>query len=220
MTVRHQERSRSSRTRASSTNPANGEAILAILSSTLEFRPIVDDPKFATTTSSWIVGAASRSARTWSFLKGAPARHRREFSWFVHEAAASSSVCNYLNRRAGNPVAIVLVFERAVECIEAAAPRQVLLADAVLAAEGASDTAEWLSPKEAAAELGFKSPNTIKNWIEKGYFSRIVESPGGHRKVAREDVDRIRRSSAAKDSWHAGRDLPVIATDRDLEELL
>jgi excisionase family DNA binding protein len=48
---------------------------------------------------------------------------------------------------------------------------------------------ETLSSGQAAALLGVASTNTVKNWLEAGYFPRAFKTAGGHWRFYRDEVD-------------------------------
>jgi len=45
-----------------------------------------------------------------------------------------------------------------------------------------------LSSGQAAALLGVSSPNTVKNWLEAGYFPSAFQTAGGHWRFHRDEV--------------------------------
>lgn len=50
---------------------------------------------------------------------------------------------------------------------------------------------EVLTSGEAAARLGVSSANTVKNWLEAGRFPGAYQTPGGHWRFLREDVEAV-----------------------------
>lgn len=57
--------------------------------------------------------------------------------------------------------------------------------------------AEWLSTGEAARLLGVSSRNTVKNWLEGGFFPGAVRTDGGHWRFLRAEVEAVARAMAA-----------------------
>ncbi|MEY3930458.1 MAG: Helix-turn-helix domain [Cyanobacteriota bacterium] len=53
----------------------------------------------------------------------------------------------------------------------------------------ASAQADILTSTEAASLLGVASANTVKNWLEGGYFPGAFQTPGGHWRFPREEVE-------------------------------
>lgn len=53
--------------------------------------------------------------------------------------------------------------------------------------------AEVLTSGQAAALLGVSSPNTVKNWLKGGYFPSAYQTPGGHWRFPRTEVESVRR---------------------------
>ena len=53
----------------------------------------------------------------------------------------------------------------------------------------ASAQADMLTSAEAASLLGVASANTVKNWLEGGYFPGAFQTPGGHWRFPREEVE-------------------------------
>lgn len=49
--------------------------------------------------------------------------------------------------------------------------------------------ADMLTSTEAASLLGVASANTVKNWLEGGYFPGAFQTPGGHWRFPREEVE-------------------------------
>jgi len=56
----------------------------------------------------------------------------------------------------------------------------------------ASATAAPLTSKQAATLLGVSSANTVKNWLEGGWFPGAFQTPGGHWRFPLEDVEAVR----------------------------
>lgn len=53
----------------------------------------------------------------------------------------------------------------------------------------ASTQADMLTSTEAASLLGVASANTVKNWLEGGHFPGAFQTPGGHWRFPREEVE-------------------------------
>lgn len=45
---------------------------------------------------------------------------------------------------------------------------------------------------EAAALLGVSSRNTVKNWLEGGFFPGAYKTPGGHWRFLRDEVESVK----------------------------
>ena len=56
----------------------------------------------------------------------------------------------------------------------------------------ASTQADLLSSKQAASLLGVASANTVKNWLEGGHFPGAFQTPGGHWRFPREEVEAVK----------------------------
>ena len=54
---------------------------------------------------------------------------------------------------------------------------------------------EYLTPQEAAAELGFVA-ETVTKWFDEGLLTGI-RSPGGHRRIERASVEALKVSMKA-----------------------
>lgn len=53
-------------------------------------------------------------------------------------------------------------------------------------------TAAPLTSKQAATLLGVSSANTVKNWLEGGWFPGAYQTAGGHWRFPLEDVEAVR----------------------------
>jgi len=53
----------------------------------------------------------------------------------------------------------------------------------------ASTQADMLTSTEAASLLGVASANTVKNWLEGGHFPGAFQTPGGHWRFPRQEVE-------------------------------
>ena len=51
---------------------------------------------------------------------------------------------------------------------------------------------EALTTGQAAELLGVSSPNTVKNWLKGGSFPGAFQTPGGHWRFPRDEVEAIR----------------------------
>ena len=49
-----------------------------------------------------------------------------------------------------------------------------------------------LTSSQAAALLGVASANTVKNWLEGGYFPGAYKTPGGHWRFPRAEVEAVK----------------------------
>ncbi len=70
--------------------------------------------------------------------------------------------------------------------------------------------AEWVTTGQAARLLGVSSRNTVKNWLEGGFFPGATRTEGGHWRFLRAEVEEARR---AIDAVKRG---PVALGDLDL----
>ena len=52
---------------------------------------------------------------------------------------------------------------------------------------------EVLTSSQAAALLGVSSPKTVKNWLRGGYFPSAIQTPGGHWRFPRDEVESVKR---------------------------
>lgn len=68
---------------------------------------------------------------------------------------------------------------------------------------------QWVTSGEAAKLLGVSSRNTVKNWIEGGYFPSSKKTEGGHWRFLRSEVLTVRQ---AMDAVKSG-PLPVGSLD-------
>ena len=56
---------------------------------------------------------------------------------------------------------------------------------------------QWVTSGEAAALLGVSSRNTVKNWLEGGYFPSSRKTEGGHWRFLRSEVLAVRQAMNA-----------------------
>jgi len=56
----------------------------------------------------------------------------------------------------------------------------------------ATAKADTLTSKQAATLLGVASANTVKNWLEGGWFPGAFQTLGGHWRFPLEDVEAVR----------------------------
>lgn len=49
-----------------------------------------------------------------------------------------------------------------------------------------------LTSSQAAELLGVSSPNTVKNWLKGGAFPGAFQTPGGHWRFPREEVEAVK----------------------------
>lgn len=56
----------------------------------------------------------------------------------------------------------------------------------------ASAQTDTLTSTQAAALLGVASANTVKNWLEGGYFPGAFQTPGGHWRFSRDEVEAVK----------------------------
>jgi excisionase family DNA binding protein len=81
-----------------------------------------------------------------------------------------------------------------------------------LAASAQSDT---LTSTEAAALLGVASANTVKNWLEGGYFPGAFQTPGGHWRFPRDEVEAVKMRIEELRDRNRNRDLKPVGGDED-----
>jgi excisionase family DNA binding protein len=81
----------------------------------------------------------------------------------------------------------------------------------------ASALANTLSSTQAASLLGVASANTVKNWLEGGHFPGAFQTPGGHWRFPREDVEAVKmRMEGLRDHNRRGDLIPV---DEDVDSI-
>ena len=74
----------------------------------------------------------------------------------------------------------------------------------------ASATAAPLTSKQAATLLGVSSANTVKNWLEGGWFPGAFQTPGGHWRFPLEDVEAVRSRLESLRDRNSRRDLTPV----------
>jgi len=80
---------------------------------------------------------------------------------------------------------------------------------------------EVITSKQAANLLGVSSANTIKNWLEGGWFPGAFRTPGGHWRFQRSEVLAARERMEELRDKNPRRDLaPSDAEDEDELPLL
>lgn len=72
-----------------------------------------------------------------------------------------------------------------------------------------ADESDLVSPHEAAVVLGVRSPNTVKNWIRRGWLPRALSTPGGHWRIPRGAVDAFARARHASAEWEQASPLSI-----------
>ncbi len=83
------------------------------------------------------------------------------------------------------------------------------------------DARAVLTSTEAAKELGVSSPNTVKNWLEGGFFPGAFRTKGGHWRFPRDEVIAVKRRMAELRTRNTQRDLlPPDADDAEEPPLL
>lgn len=55
---------------------------------------------------------------------------------------------------------------------------------------------QTLTSREAAAMLGISSANTVKNWLAGGHFPGAFQTPGGHWRFLRAEVEAVKARMA------------------------
>lgn len=81
---------------------------------------------------------------------------------------------------------------------------------------------QWVTSGEAAKLLGVSSRNTVKNWLEGGYFPSSKKTEGGHWRFLRSEVLAVRQAMEAVKSGPlavGALDLPEVEDDDDIERL-
>ena len=84
----------------------------------------------------------------------------------------------------------------------------------------ASATAAPLTSKQAATLLGVSSANTVKNWLEGGWFPGAFQTAGGHWRFPLEEVEAVRARLEGLRDRNSRRDLtPVDCDDASAQPL-
>lgn len=81
-----------------------------------------------------------------------------------------------------------------------------------LVASAQSDT---LTSTQAAALLGVASANTVKSWLEGGYFPGAFQTPGGHWRFPRDEVKAVKMRMEELRARNRHRDLKPVGGDED-----
>jgi len=82
----------------------------------------------------------------------------------------------------------------------------------------ASAKAAPLTSKQAATLLGVSSANTVKNWLEGGWFPGAFQTAGGHWRFPLDDVEAVRSRLQGLRDRNSSRDLtPVDCGDESAE---
>ncbi|MCP9891389.1 helix-turn-helix domain-containing protein [Cyanobium sp. Aljojuca 7D2] len=79
----------------------------------------------------------------------------------------------------------------------------------------ASTEADMLTSKQAASLLGVASANTVKNWLEGGYFPGAFQTPGGHWRFPREEVEAVKMRMEDLRNRNRHGDLMPVGEDED-----
>ena len=83
----------------------------------------------------------------------------------------------------------------------------------------ASATTAPLTSKQAATLLGVSSANTVKNWLEGGWFPGAFQTAGGHWRFPLEDVEAVRSRLEGLRDRNSRRDLTPVDCDDESTEL-
>lgn len=80
----------------------------------------------------------------------------------------------------------------------------------------ASTQGELLSSTQAASLLGVASANTVKNWLEGGHFPGAFQTPGGHWRFPREEVEAVKLRMEELRERNRSRDLLPLDGDEEI----
>ena len=83
----------------------------------------------------------------------------------------------------------------------------------------ASATTAPLTSKQAATLLGVSSANTVKNWLEGGWFPGAFQTAGGHWRFLLEDVEAVRSRLEGLRDRNSRRDLTPVDCDDESTDL-
>ena len=83
----------------------------------------------------------------------------------------------------------------------------------------ASATTAPLTSKQAATLLGVSSANTVKNWLEGGWFPSAFQTAGGHWRFPLEDVEAVRSRLEGLRDRNSRRDLTPVDCDDESTDL-
>lgn len=83
----------------------------------------------------------------------------------------------------------------------------------------ASTAAAPLTSKQAATLLGVSSVNTVKNWLEGGWFPGAFQTAGGHWRFPLEDVEAVRSRLESLRDRNIRRDLTPVDCDDESADL-
>lgn len=78
-------------------------------------------------------------------------------------------------------------------------------------------TQELLTSTKAAQLLGVSSPNTVKNWLEAGYFPGAFRTAGGHWRFPLSEVLAMKQAMEDREQRNAKGDLTPNDVDDDAE---
>ena len=79
----------------------------------------------------------------------------------------------------------------------------------------ASAQTDTLTSTQAAALLGVASANTVKNWLEGGYFPGAFQTPGGHWRFPRDEVEAVKMRMEDLRNRNRHGDLMPVGGDED-----
>lgn len=80
-------------------------------------------------------------------------------------------------------------------------------------------TAAPLTSKQAATLLGVSSANTVKNWLEGGWFPGAFQPAGGHWRFPLEDVEAVKSRLEGLRDRNSRRDLTPVDCDDESDDL-
>ena len=79
----------------------------------------------------------------------------------------------------------------------------------------ASAQTDTLTSTQAAALLGVASANTVKNWLEGSFFPGAFQTPGGHWRFSRDEVEAVKIGMEDLRSRNRHGDLMPVAGGED-----
>lgn len=105
------------------------------------------------------------------------------------------------------------LFDKLSDALETAGETDLLRE---LEAEAGLPT-DYLRSGEVASLLGVSSINTVKNWLEGGHFPGAVQTPGGHWRFLRGEVEQVAARMRELDRRNADGAFSPPDSDEDVE---